>query len=356
MMWFFGLLYIFGAAFASAPQSEAVVLVMQGRAVCAGSFIDDKGLIVTAYHCVAAGGRPGIQTQDGRKAVGKVVATLPGADLAIIQCPALAGGPFFPIAGETPEQGEKIWVVGHPFGVRPGSGFLAGTLRWSTSEGVVSVVGGRALQISAPLNPGNSGGPVLNEEGELVGVVSRRLAGEGVGFATRSASVQALMSHQRPFGPWGGTIAAETYAGFWAGRWGVPFAGGRLEFSFRDRVVISLGGAFAPSARWTALQQGQAIWPVGEARLGFRQRVLRGYWSGRLDLYGGLAAEQEVSINWRNGGDGFTINRDFLFRPMVGGAMTFGDFGVDFALINQGEFWTARTAFIVRWPGGFRVF
>ena len=57
---------------------------------------------------------------------------------------------------------------------------MEGTLRWSVVDGVVSSLGSQAMQISAPLNPGNSGGPVIGEDGELVGVVSRRLSGQGL--------------------------------------------------------------------------------------------------------------------------------------------------------------------------------
>ena len=62
-------------------------------------------------------------------------------------------------------------AIGHPYGTRLPGGFMTGLLRWSTSEGVVSGVGPHAVQFTAPVNPGTSGGPVVEDEGRLVGVV-----------------------------------------------------------------------------------------------------------------------------------------------------------------------------------------
>ena len=335
---------------------DAVVLVVQGRATCAGAFINEKGWVLTAYHCVAGGGRPGIQTRDGRRTVGRVVRVHPRSDLALIEVPSLAGEPFLPVAPESPDIGERVQVLGHPFAVRPPAGFMAGTLRWSVIDGVVSTLGAIAMQVSAPLNPGNSGGPVVSQSGEVVGVVSRRLAGQGVGFATRVAHVHALLAAGKGPKLFGGTLSANGFGALWAGQWGVLSAGLQLEVALRDRVFMSGLAAGAPSSRWVALQRGQSRWSVAEGKLGFRQRFLRGPLSGHVDVYGGMALVREVRINWRNGGDGFAAIYELFPRPMFGGAIGIGTLAIDSALIKDGDVWSFRTAILLKWPGTLGVF
>ena len=133
---------------------DAVVLIVQGRTTCAGTLINENGWIATAYHCVAGGGKPGVETRDGRRTVGKVIKTSALYDLAIVEAQGLAGEPHVALSDALPERMSPVAVVGHPFGVRKGMGYMGGTLRWSAVTGVVSNVGDQALQISAPLNPG----------------------------------------------------------------------------------------------------------------------------------------------------------------------------------------------------------
>ena len=153
-------------------------------------------------------------------------------------------------------------VVGYPFAVRPPAGFMEGTLRWSVVDGVVSSLGSQAMQISAPLNPGNSGGPVIGEDGELVGVVSRRLSGQGVGFVTRVAHINALLRTKQSPRIFGGTFSIQGFGALWAGQWGVVSTGMQMELAVRDRFFVAGSAAGAPSARWVALQRGQSRWSV----------------------------------------------------------------------------------------------
>ena len=121
-------------------------------------------------------------------------------------------------------------------------------------------------------------------------------------------------------------------------------------------VFVAGSAAGAPSARWVALQRGQSRWSVVEGKLGVRQRFLRGPLSGHLDVYGGMAFVREVSINWRNGGDGFAAIYEIFPRPMFGGAIGLGTLAIDSALINDGEAWAFRTSVVLKWPGTVGVF
>jgi S1-C subfamily serine protease len=91
-----------------------------------------------------------------------------------------------------PKTGEKVIVIGNPSG-----------LDRTVTEGIVSanrrVLGDKTfLQISAPVNPGNSGGPVLNYRSEVVGVVSSKLSwAEGIAFAVPVSEVNKMIEDYR---------------------------------------------------------------------------------------------------------------------------------------------------------------
>ena len=136
-----------------------------------------RSLLVTNFHVL--GGAQDVQLSRGfRRYEGTVVQSEPDADLASIQIdvdvPVL-------LSASTPARvGDPVVVVGSAQG-------LGGTL----TTGVVSAVdreidGKEWLQFSAPVNPGNSGGPVVNKRGEVIGVATFKavsLEAEGLGFA-----------------------------------------------------------------------------------------------------------------------------------------------------------------------------
>jgi S1-C subfamily serine protease len=86
-------------------------------------------------------------------------------DVALLWVPRHFGSAVFaqPLA-DAPEPGSNVYVIGHPEG-----------LNFSVSNGIVSRLSGDTVQISAPVSPGNSGGPVYDEYGALVGVVSSKM-------------------------------------------------------------------------------------------------------------------------------------------------------------------------------------
>ena len=69
---------------------------------------------------------------------------------------------------------------------------MEGMLRWSVTAGIVSAVGPRLIQTETALNPGNSGGPVVDEEGRIVGIASRKLSGDNVAFLSASSNLLRL--------------------------------------------------------------------------------------------------------------------------------------------------------------------
>lgn len=265
---------------------DAVVRVQSGPALCAGALVDSAGRVATAYHCVSSGRAPRVTTRDGLEVDARILATNPREDLAVLEAPELAGRPGLPLREEAPALGEAVWALGHPFGSEAQRGLFAGVLLWSASAGVVSAVGARVIQVDAALNPGSSGGPLVDSAGRLVGVVSRKLQGEGVGFAAPAAQLGALLRSPTRR-PGGGDLGAGPHLVLPSGLGGAPALGGWAEATLRDRVVLRADVAAPLGARWTALALGEASWLSGSASLSARARVGRGPWSVALDLGGG---------------------------------------------------------------------
>lgn len=338
-----------------APLLPAVVIVRQGGALCSGAFMDDQGHVATAYHCVSVGGRPQIETRDGRRAVGKVVAWEASSDLAVIEVPDMAGEPFLPLREGGALHGEEVRAIGHPFGTRPPDGFMEGTLRWTVSQGIVSNVGRVALQVTAAVNPGNSGGPVVDGEGRLVAVVSRRLGGEAMGFAARADRIPELLDEPRGLGLAGGNAGLGVYLSSVSSTTGRMVVGVRLEATLRDRIVGSLAMGLPLDARWTALRFASgASYTSGEARLGLRQRLGRGVFTTHIDAFGGVLSHSTLTATLR--GDDWDLQRHDQLAPMVGGAIAMGGTSLDMAWAKLDTGWQVRTMVTLSWPGTLWIF
>lgn len=251
---------------------DAVVLLWNGPALCAGVVINPTGVVATAYHCVAAGAKPTVVWRDGQKVVGTAFAFDPAHDLALVRVNR-AGLVSLPVRVDAPAVGERVYGLGHPYGTAA-SGRLEGLLLWSASEGIVSAVGPWLLQTDAALNPGNSGGPLVDAQGSVVGIVSRKLKADNLAFAGKGESVDALVRDPDGGpalgGAWGlGLSFATQHEALWAG------ASGWL--TVRDHAVGRLWLLAGPS--------GVDVVPVVAAR----QRVGHGPLTTTVDLGAGLA-------------------------------------------------------------------
>lgn len=333
-----------------APPIDPVVLIQVGDGTCAGVIVDDAGNVATAYHCVALGLRPAITTRDGALTHGRVTRVSVADDLALIAADDLAGRPALPV-GDPPAVGETVWAVGHPYGGAVGGGFFAGTLRWAVMAGEVSAVGERAIQLAMPLQPGNSGGPIIDGDGRVVGIVSRRIGAGGPGFAARGDTLRALIAGERGRAPGlGGTFEASVAVSILGA---TPSYGVAAHLVVRDRIVFTASGAAAVGARWDAVRDGTVAWDAAELRLGLRQRIGRGGAALRLDAWGGLV----TTMSW-------TSPDDDPLRLRTGGeaALAFGAgvwsqrFGLDVGAVATDAGWVSRIAIGARWPGMLGIF
>src|SRR6185295_684714 len=141
-----------------------------GRAITgqgSGFFISSDGYAVTNNHVVDGADKVEVTTDDGKTYSAKVIGTDPRTDLALIKVEGGSNFPFAKLSDTKPRIGDWVLAVGNPFG-------LGGTV----TAGIVSASGrdiGNGpyddfIQIDAPVNKGNSGGPAFNTEGEVMGV------------------------------------------------------------------------------------------------------------------------------------------------------------------------------------------
>lgn len=177
------------------PVQRSVAMVVsydvdgEASGIGSGFFISNSGILVTNFHVLEGAYSAEIRTQDGQRyPVDAVVAKNQLADLIKVRV-EIPGDRVSPLvlAGEEPVIADRIFVVGSPMG-----------LEQTVSEGIISAVrempaGGKVLQLTAPISRGSSGGPVLNQDGEVVGVVSFQASrGQNLNFAISISALETL--------------------------------------------------------------------------------------------------------------------------------------------------------------------
>ncbi len=132
-----------------------------------GFYIDDKGTFVTNYHVIDAAKSISVNDYSGTHAVVKVLGFDVVYDLAVLQIDLKDPTPYLTISKTEMRQGEDIYAVGASLG------FLEGTFTSGDVSAAKRVLGKiECLQISAQISNGNSGGPLVNSKGEVVGINS----------------------------------------------------------------------------------------------------------------------------------------------------------------------------------------
>jgi S1-C subfamily serine protease len=156
------------------------------RFVGSGVVILNRGTILTNLHVVAGSGRIRVLFADGLESDASIVSRHPENDLAVLQAQTvpddLAAAVMRPRADLNP--GDAVVAVGFPFGIGPSvsAGVVSGLKREYRSPSGESLLS-NLIQFDAAVNPGSSGGPLLNAAGEVVGIVTAMLDPGGGGFA-----------------------------------------------------------------------------------------------------------------------------------------------------------------------------
>jgi serine protease Do len=166
-----------------------------------GFFISPDGFAVTNNHVVDGADKVEVTTDDGKTYSAKVIGTDARTDVALIKVEGGSNFPFAKLSEGKPRIGDWVLAVGNPFG-------LGGTV----TAGIVSASGrdiGNGpyddfIQIDAPVNKGNSGGPAFNTEGEVMGVntaiYSPSGGSVGIAFSIPASTVKNVIAQLKDKG------------------------------------------------------------------------------------------------------------------------------------------------------------
>jgi S1-C subfamily serine protease len=185
-----------------------------------GFVVTPDGYVMTNSHVVAAGGAIRVRTSTGETINGQVVGDDPATDLALVRVdPSLLPPTYLPVDGSlAPKVGQLAVAIGNPLGFEStvSTGVVSAlgrTLRGRTPESRQGRLIDGVIQHTAPLNPGNSGGPLLDARGRVLGVNTAIIArSQGLGFAiaveTAAWVMSQLLAHGRVRRAWLGIGAA----------------------------------------------------------------------------------------------------------------------------------------------------
>ncbi|MGA2478569.1 MAG: trypsin-like peptidase domain-containing protein [Spirochaetia bacterium] len=194
------------------------------RVIGSGFFVDKRGYILTNHHVIESEVDPKyegysrlyIRLSDspaGERIPAKVIGYDKTFDLALIKTEVTPAYVFGGSSDQSVAPGDHIYAIGSPAG-----------LEKTVTSGIISAMGrrllevGDSMQVDVPLNPGNSGGPLLNEKGDVIGIVFAGLPQfPGLNFAVPFALVEkalpALYKGGKAVHPWLGMAVAETDKG-----------------------------------------------------------------------------------------------------------------------------------------------
>lgn len=198
-----GLLTVQEIAEQSKPGIVAVVAKKAaGQGVGSGFVLREDGYIATNYHVVENATSLQVTLYDGKSYDAKLVNYSAPDDLAVLKIEAKSLS-VLPVGNSDQVLvGDGVVIIGHPAGLEYG---------WSTTNGIISAINREVkiknsdgtlnkkmtlLQTNANVNSGNSGGPMFNEFGEVIGIISMKLADgyEGMGFAIPINGAMEIMN------------------------------------------------------------------------------------------------------------------------------------------------------------------
>jgi len=173
-----------------------------------GVLISADGKVMTAAHVVHSMNEITVEFLGGETVSAKVVASEPAADLSLLQLERVpAGARVARMANsDLVRVGDPVYIVGAPYGLSYSLSAGLISARWEPNTVFKAMPLAEFFQTNATINTGNSGGPMFNSAGEVIGIVSHNISksggSEGLGFVVTMKTAQQLLLAKRSF--WGG--------------------------------------------------------------------------------------------------------------------------------------------------------
>jgi serine protease Do len=211
------------------------------------------GRILTAAHVVQVADKIDVEFIDGQVAPAKVISSFPPADVAMLKLDWIPNNAVPAKLGDSDKMqvGDDVFIVGTPYdlGHSVSVGHVSGRRPATVSFGAIKL---ELLQTDAAVNRGNSGGPMFNMAGEVVGVISYILSQsggfEGLGFAVTSNVAQKLLGNAKGF--WSG-IDGMMLSDEWRRIFNIPQPAGFLVQRIADNSPAQRIGLIGGSYRAT---------------------------------------------------------------------------------------------------------
>jgi S1-C subfamily serine protease len=173
--------------------------------VGSGVLVSKSGKVITSGHLVNTADQIKVRFSSGEIIGARVAASAPFADVSLLQLESVPKEVVVAKLGDSEkvQVGDEIFVVGTPYGLSHTltAGHISARHKLNTVSGAFEV--SEIFQTDAAINQGNSGGPLFNMEGEVIGIASRILTKsggfEGLGFAVTSNTAKRLLLEQPSF-------------------------------------------------------------------------------------------------------------------------------------------------------------
>jgi S1-C subfamily serine protease len=187
------------------PSADEPMAIVDGLG--SGVLISSDGKVLTAAHVVQTADVATVEFADGQEITAHVIGSDVQSDVALLQLKEIPRGVAPATIGDSDkvEVGDEIFVIGAPYGISQtlSVGHLSGRHRLNRNDQTTSV---EFLQTDASINTGNSGGPMFDMEGNVIGIVSSIMThtggSEGLAFATAANTAKQLLLQRNPF--WSG--------------------------------------------------------------------------------------------------------------------------------------------------------
>jgi S1-C subfamily serine protease len=268
-----------------------------------GVLVTPDGKVMTAAHVVHAMDTIEVEFLGGETVSARVVASEPAADLSMLQLDRVPpGAKVSPMAdSDTVHVGDQVIVVGAPYGLSYSLSVGYISARWPPNTVYKTMPLAEFFQTDATINTGNSGGPMFDMKGEVIGIVSHNISksggSEGLGFVVTMNTAKQLLLERKSF--WSGleglmlsdhladllnlpprttgyivkTVAKGSpgdHIGLRGSNMLVPIAG--QEVPLGGDVILAVDGIQASAANLPKIREAMSQWPSGSP---FTVTVLR---------------------------------------------------------------------------------